>query len=54
MTNLANRAGLLITTAISTAAIQNTTWDIPERAILTGMTIAIAAFFTFAGSIYDK
>jgi hypothetical protein len=50
---VARTAGLVITTAIATAAIQNTTWDGMTRAVTTFGVIVIGALLAAAASDYD-
>lgn len=55
MTNgrVARTAGLVITTAISTAAIQNTAWDAPTHFILTAVVIVVGAFLAAFAADFD-
>lgn len=55
MTNgrVARTAGLVITTSISSAAIQNTTWAEPTCFLLTALVIVVGAFLAAVSSDFD-
>ena len=50
---VARTAGLIITTSLATAAIQNTTWSDTSQAALTLACIVIGAFLGAMAADYD-
>lgn len=50
---VARTAGLVITTAVSAAAIQNTVWSAETKFALTVVIIALGALFAAIASDYD-